>query len=220
MTQPQLIVSAMRAGVREYIERPTTTTDLLEAFVRLTSTRRKPGRESSRGKVFTVVNAKGGSGATTVAVNLALALQSIHPQHGAGRSCAPRALRAASQSQAHLHRLRRHHAICIGWILLCSTASWRVTIAACRFWPDRHVPVAIEPSASDFARLFDMMVGHVSLHRGRRFLPARQRHSAGQQFVGKDSAHRPRRCRFPVERRKSSPVSGRERLPRSLCAGV
>src|ERR1039458_5767498 len=32
MTQPQLIVSAMRAGVREYIERPTTTSDLLEAF--------------------------------------------------------------------------------------------------------------------------------------------------------------------------------------------
>jgi len=78
MTQPQLIVSAMRAGVREYIERPTTTTDLLEAFVRVTATRRKPGRESSRGKVFTVVNAKGGSGATTVAVNLALALQSLH----------------------------------------------------------------------------------------------------------------------------------------------
>jgi pilus assembly protein CpaE len=78
MTQPQLIVSTMRAGVREYIERPTNTTDLLEAFVRLTATRRKPGRDTSRGKVFTVVNAKGGSGATTVAVNLALALQSIH----------------------------------------------------------------------------------------------------------------------------------------------
>ena len=40
MTQPQLIVSSMRAGVREYVERPTTTTDLLEAFVRLTATRR------------------------------------------------------------------------------------------------------------------------------------------------------------------------------------
>src|SRR5271157_6400912 len=78
MTQPQLIVSAMRAGVREYIERPTNTNDLLEAFVRLTATRRKPGRESSRGKVFTIVNAKGGSGSTTVAVNLALALQAVH----------------------------------------------------------------------------------------------------------------------------------------------
>ena len=74
MSQPQVIVNAMRAGAREFIERPTTTTDLLEAFVRLTTTQRKvQQREETRGKVFTVVNAKGGSGATTVAVNLALA---------------------------------------------------------------------------------------------------------------------------------------------------
>ena len=78
MSQPQVIVSAMRAGAREFIERPTTTTDLLEAFVRLTTAQRKVEREGPRGKVFTVVNAKGGSGATTVAVNLALALQSAH----------------------------------------------------------------------------------------------------------------------------------------------
>ncbi len=37
MAQSQVIVGAMRAGAREYIERPTTTTDLLEAFVRLTA---------------------------------------------------------------------------------------------------------------------------------------------------------------------------------------
>jgi Flp pilus assembly CpaE family ATPase len=78
MTQPQLIVNAMRAGAREYIERPTTTTDLLEAFVRLSAAQRKGRREGKRGKVFTVINAKGGSGATTVAVNLALALQNAH----------------------------------------------------------------------------------------------------------------------------------------------
>ena len=77
MSQPQLIVNAMRAGAREYIERPTTTTDLLEAFVRLSSAQRKTKTESGqRGKVFSVVNAKGGSGATTVAVNTALSLQS------------------------------------------------------------------------------------------------------------------------------------------------
>jgi len=34
ISQPQLIVSAMRSGAREFIERPTTTTELLEAFVR------------------------------------------------------------------------------------------------------------------------------------------------------------------------------------------
>src|SRR3984885_10689212 len=78
LNQPQVIVSAMRAGAREFIERPTTTTDLLEAFVRLTTAQRKVQKEGPRGKVFSVVNAKGGSGATTVAVNLALALQAAH----------------------------------------------------------------------------------------------------------------------------------------------
>jgi DNA-binding NarL/FixJ family response regulator len=37
LSQPQVIVNAMRAGAREFIERPTTTTDLLEAFVRLSA---------------------------------------------------------------------------------------------------------------------------------------------------------------------------------------
>src|ERR1700730_5734851 len=41
LNQPQVIVSAMRAGAREFIERPTTTTDLLEAFVRLTTAQRR-----------------------------------------------------------------------------------------------------------------------------------------------------------------------------------
>jgi len=158
MTQPQLIVNAMRAGVREYIERPTSTSDLLEAFVRLTATRRKPGRESTRGKVFTVVNAKGGSGATTVAVNLALALQSA--QHNTALvDLAPLGHCALhlnlkpnftiSDAVTHLHPLdsslldsfmaRHEHGL---QILAGST-----------------VPGAIEPSTSDFARLFDTIVG-------------------------------------------------------------
>jgi pilus assembly protein CpaE len=66
----------MRGGAREFIERPTTTTAMLEAFVRLTAVQRKMRGEHQRGRVVTVVNAKGGSGATTIAVNTALALQS------------------------------------------------------------------------------------------------------------------------------------------------
>jgi pilus assembly protein CpaE len=158
LTQPQLIVSTMRAGVREYIERPTSTTDLLEAFVRLTATRRKPGRETSRGKVFTIVNAKGGSGATTVAVNLALALQSLH-HNTALVDLAPlghcalhlnlKPTFTVSDAVANLHRLdssllesfmARHDR---GLQLLAGTA----------------MPTILEPSASDFARLFDTIVG-------------------------------------------------------------
>jgi pilus assembly protein CpaE len=158
MTQSQLIVNAMRAGVREYIERPTTTTDLLDAFVRLTATRRKPGRETSRGKVFTVVNAKGGSGATTVAVNLALALQSAHHNTALvdlaplGHCALHLNLRpnfTVSDAVTNLHRLdssllesfmARHDG---GLQVLAGAGS----------------PAPFEPSSSDFARLFDTMVG-------------------------------------------------------------
>src|SRR5208283_1997590 len=159
MTQSQLIVSAMRAGVREYIERPTTTTDLLEAFVRVTATRRKPGRESSRGKVFTIVNAKGGSGATTVAVNLALALQAAH-HNTALVDLAPlghcalhlnlKPTFTVSDAVANLHRLdsslldsfmTRHGG---GLQLLAGT----------------NVPAGVEPSTAEFVRLFDMLVTH------------------------------------------------------------
>ncbi len=157
MTQPQLIVSAMRAGVREYIERPTTTTDLLEAFVRLTATRRKPGRETSRGKVFTVVNAKGGSGATTVAVNLALALQAV--QRTALVDLAPlghcalhlnlKPAFTVSDAITNLHRLDSS--------LLESFMSRHDRGLQVLAGPS--APSATEHSASDFARLFDTMVG-------------------------------------------------------------
>src|SRR5271156_4442712 len=158
MTQPQLIVSAMRAGVREYIERPTTTTDLLEAFVRLTATRRKPGHQNSRGKLFTVANAKGGSGATTVAVNLALALQSVHHSTALvdlaplGHCSLHLNLKPAftvSDAIANLHRL---DASLLESFMARHDRGLQVLAGAV-------APVAIEPSASDFARLFDTMAG-------------------------------------------------------------
>ena len=158
MTHPQLIVSAMRAGVREYIERPPTTNDLLEAFVRLTTMRRKPGRESARGKVFTIVNAKGGSGATTVAVNLALALQSIHSSTALvdlaplGHCALHLNLKPAftiSDAIANLHRL---DASLLDSFMARHENGLQVLAGAV-------APAAIEPSASDFARLFDTMAG-------------------------------------------------------------
>ena len=157
MSQPQVIVSAMRSGAREYIERPTTTTDLLEAFVRLTSTRRKPGREGSGGKILTVVNAKGGSGATTVAVNLALALQGI--QSTALVDLAPLGHCAlhlnlkpsftVSDAITNLHRLDSS---------LLESFMARHS-GGLQVLGGPSAPSPIEPSASDFARLFDTMAG-------------------------------------------------------------
>jgi pilus assembly protein CpaE len=78
VTKRQNIVLAMRSGACEFLERPPNTTSLLEAFGRLVATRRKNPDDPSRGKVITVVNAKGGCGATTVAVNIAVALNESH----------------------------------------------------------------------------------------------------------------------------------------------
>ncbi|HZQ68893.1 MAG TPA: AAA family ATPase [Terriglobales bacterium] len=159
MSQPQIIVNAMRSGAREFIERPTTTTDLLEAFVRLTTAQRKGHKEGSRGKVFSVVNAKGGSGATTIAVNLALALQAAHGQTAlvdlaplghAALHMNLKPLFSVADSLRNLHRLdssllesfmTRHRD---GLQLLAGT----------------NAPVPVEPSTAEFARLFDMLVSH------------------------------------------------------------
>src|ERR1700751_4441529 len=156
MSQPQTIVSAMRAGAREYIERPTTTTDLLEAFIRLSTNQRKVKRDGPRGKVFTVVNAKGGSGATTIAVNLALALQSAHgnvalvelaPLGHTALHMNLKPLFSVADAVRNLHRLdssllesfmTRHPE---GLQLLAGT----------------NTPAAVEPSTAELARLFDMM---------------------------------------------------------------
>ena len=103
LNQPQVIVNAMRAGAREFIERPTTTTDLLEAFVRLTTAQRKVAG-GIRGKVFSVINAKGGNGATTVAMNLAFALQAAYG-HTALVDLAPLGqCRPASEPETDFHR--------------------------------------------------------------------------------------------------------------------
>jgi pilus assembly protein CpaE len=75
MSQPLTIVSAMRAGAREYVDRAASHEVLIEAFSRFTASLSLAQRSSSKARVFTFLNAKGGVGATTTAVNTAVALQ-------------------------------------------------------------------------------------------------------------------------------------------------
>jgi pilus assembly protein CpaE len=159
LNHPQVIVNAMRAGAREFIERPTTTTDLLEAFVRLTTAQRRGRQEGIRGKVFSVINAKGGNGATTVAVNLALALQSasgqtalvdLAPLGHAALHMNIKPIFTVTDATRNLHRMdasllesfmARHSG---GLQLLAGT----------------NVPGSADPSTAEFVRLFDMLVTH------------------------------------------------------------
>ena len=158
ISQPQVIVGAMRVGAREFIERPTTTTDLLEAFVRLTSAKRKVQREEVRGKVFTVVNAKGGTGATTIAVNLALALQAAHgtaalvdiaPLGHAALHMNLKPLFSVADAVRNLHRLDRD---------LMESFMTRHE-GGLQVLAGSNSPGAADLSTAEFARLFDLMVG-------------------------------------------------------------
>jgi pilus assembly protein CpaE len=159
MSQPQLIVSAMRAGAREFIERPTTTTDLLEAFVRLSTTQRKSKREGPRGKVFTVVNAKGGSGATTVAVNLALALQSAHGNVALvdlaplGHAALHLNLKAPFTVADAIRNLHRMDSSLLESFMVRHPGGLQLLAGA-------NAPAATDPSTSEYARLFDMLATH------------------------------------------------------------
>lgn len=69
---PQLIIEAVRAGAREFLAQPVSTDNLAQSFDRYLTERRKQ-KQTSVGRVYCVTSAKGGAGATTVAINLATA---------------------------------------------------------------------------------------------------------------------------------------------------
>ena len=159
MTQPAVIISAMRSGAREFLERPATTTDLLEAFVRLNAAQRKVHEEGTRGKVFSVINAKGGSGATTVAVNLALALQSAHgnvvlvdmaPLGHCALQMNLKPVFTVADAVRNLHRLDSS--------LLESFTSRHED--GLQLLAGANAPVVSDSSTAEYAGLFDMLVSH------------------------------------------------------------
>ena len=159
LNQPQIIVNAMRAGAREFIERPTTTTDLLEAFVRLTTAQRRGRQEGIRGKVFLVINAKGGNGATTVAVNLALGLQSASGQTALvdlaplGHAALHMNLKPVFNVADATRNLHRMDASLLESFMTRHRGGLQLLAAT-------NLPATAEPTTAEFVRLFDMLVTH------------------------------------------------------------
>jgi len=159
LNQPQIIVNAMRAGAREFIERPTNTTDMLEAFVRLTTAQRRGRQEGIRGKIFSIINAKGGNGATTVAVNLALALQSAYGQTALvdlaplGHAALHMNLKPVFNVADATRNLHRMDASLLESFMTRHTGGLQLLAGT-------NVPAAVDPSTAEFVRLFDMLVTH------------------------------------------------------------
>src|SRR5829696_7223198 len=72
---PALMLGAMRAGVNEFVTSPVTVPELQAAIKRLMGNL----TTTTRGEIFAFVGAKGGVGATTVAVNTATSLAKQSP---------------------------------------------------------------------------------------------------------------------------------------------
>jgi len=71
---PDLLVRCMRAGAREFLTLPFSHSTMAEALVRAAARRPARPAKKSGGRLLVFFGAKGGSGVTTVACNIAVAL--------------------------------------------------------------------------------------------------------------------------------------------------
>ena len=73
-SEPDRIIGAMRAGCAEYLVKPVEHERVLDGLTRAEAKQKENARSKVRGKVVTLVGAKGGTGVTSLALHLALEL--------------------------------------------------------------------------------------------------------------------------------------------------
>lgn len=159
MQQPTTIVAAMRAGAGEYLDNTAGSEALLEALTRYSSNRTRNRGDAGKARIFTFLSAKGGAGATTAAVNTAIALQQMHGQVVL--------VDFASVGHAHLHlnlrpsfgvpdALQNLHRLDASLLEgLMTTAGDGLHLLA---GPQQPYPSV--PTPAELARLFDLLVNH------------------------------------------------------------
>jgi pilus assembly protein CpaE len=158
MKNPMAIVGAMRAGAGEYVDRNSGTEGLLDAFSRHSAARSKT-RSTGKARVFTVINAKGGSGATTLAVNTAVALQQQHGQtilvdfSPIGHAALHLNARPTFSVMDALQNLHRMDASLLEGLMTISKDGLHLLAGP-------QQPYITAPTAAELARLFDLLVSH------------------------------------------------------------
>jgi pilus assembly protein CpaE len=157
LIDPGVIVSAMRAGAREYLERNAPVESMIEALTRFSAARTKNRAASGRARVFTVTNAKGGSGATTVAVNTAIALEELHggvllvdfaPLGHVSLHLNARPTFGIADALQNLHRLDQS-------LLQGLLTTYK---GGMQFLAGPQEPYTATPTAAELSRLFDLLV--------------------------------------------------------------
>jgi pilus assembly protein CpaE len=159
LNQPANIVSAMRAGAREFLDHGASREALIEAFTRFSATLSRAQRSASKARVFTFLNAKGGAGATTAAVNTAVALQESHGRvvlvdfAPIGHAALQLNLRPQFTIIDALQNLHRMDSSLLDGLMTPYRNGLHLLAGA-------QQPHSSVPNASELARLFDLLVGH------------------------------------------------------------
>lgn len=81
-SDPELIITAMRNGCTDFLSKPLRQDALYTALRRVEIKQRERRDKKNRGKVISVIGAKGGTGVTTIALHLALNMA-----HQSGKKC-------------------------------------------------------------------------------------------------------------------------------------
>src|SRR6202795_5269161 len=77
-SSPEFLLSAMRSGVRDFLQKPYDRGEIFSLIARIASEHaRQTSARTATGKLFVVLGTKGGVGTSTVAVNLAVQLAQI-----------------------------------------------------------------------------------------------------------------------------------------------
>ncbi len=72
----EAVIATMQAGAREFLTVPVSSQALAQALQRYVSERRRTGGRGQMGKIYSVIAPKGGTGGTTVVINIATSLVS------------------------------------------------------------------------------------------------------------------------------------------------
>jgi pilus assembly protein CpaE len=159
MQQPTTIVAAMRAGAGEYLDHDAGSEALLEALTRFSSNRARNRGGVGKARIFTFLSAKGGAGATTAAINTALALQQAHGSvvlvdfASVGHAQLHLNLRPSFGVPDALENLHRLDASLLDGLM--TTAKDGLHLLAGPQQPYQSIPTPAE-----LARLFDVLVNH------------------------------------------------------------
>jgi pilus assembly protein CpaE len=157
MNQPMAIVSAMRAGAREFLDRNVDREALIEALTRFTASLSRAQRSADKARVFSFLNAKGGAGATTTAVNTAVALQQTHGRvvlvdfAPIGHAALQLNLRPQFTVADALQNLHRMDISLLDGLMTHYRSGLHLLAGA-------QQPQSAVPTASEIARLFDLLV--------------------------------------------------------------